>query len=344
MSNFGDNIRNIAKTGELEKSIEQILNSKIPDNKEPLPSTRTTAYETANGGVSTASGTGGSGTTQSTGSAGSSATGADSAGGGGSGGDSENPDNPTGKQNADAFAKTAAELFSAGASIGERIDAITGIEDCSSGDTADLRLDGQFLPPTIVGYDGYGYFDDAADDPRNENFTQGIFYTAPGGQKSDNPWAAVTAYLPALDAADPSNAPHVISSVPSYDPLTDSNVNVQASRKDGVTFGIAVSITAPGSCTVGSDAWCPTSPSIDKWPAQGKHQLAFDGAQFVSPPLQDSVDDLPQFKNNPSKISGCTGGGNVLTVEADGDGNKKVTFDNGDVYKIGADGIVTAAP
>lgn len=344
MSNFGENIRRISKTGELEKSIEQMLNNKIPDDKEPIKSQRTISYESANGGVSTTKSSGGSGTSQSTGSTGSSGTGADSDGGSGGGGDSEDPNNPTGKNNADAFAKSAADLASLGAAIGERIDAITGIEDCSSGDTADLRLDGLFIPPIINGYDGYGYFDDAAEDPRNENFVQGVFYTSPGGNKSDSPWGAMDSYLSVLDANDPGNAPHEISGVESYDPLTDSSVIVTVTRGDGVSFGNNVSITAPGSCNVGVDAWCPSSPSITKWPPQGKHQLAFDGAQFVSPPLQDSADDLPQFKNSPSKVSGCTGEGDTIEVEADGNGNKKVTFGNGDVYKIGADGKITAAP
>ena len=150
-----------------------------------------------------------------------------------------------------------------------------------------------------------------------------------------------------LDSNDPGNAPHAIVSIDPYDQNTigdGGTVTVNMSRASGAfTVNVAANV---GNCSVGVDSYCPASAPFNQNPADGVHQLEFDGGQFQTSQRENDADIVgPWGQNNgsggPSKISGCTSGGETVDIEAIGNGNSQVTFGNGDSYTLNSDGVVT---
>lgn len=339
MSDLNDNIKRIANTPELRKLIEQLLN----DNgnikqKNPINGSRSVSYQNANGGVSQKASSPGTVESDNPGSEDPVVNNGDGSGAeDGSGGDGS-------PRNGDKDELDLQDLLDNGAQIGDRIGSLSGLEQCGGGAEGIVYLDGDFRP-----YDWGDSFDDygANEDPREANFVAGTWYqyAGVGATSASNPYASAQAYLPTWDSLDPPNAPHSVGAIDAYDPATDSTVSVTINRSGGGSFEANVTIFTSG-CTIGVDSYCPASAPTNQNPSDGIHQLAFNGAQFLTNTLENDSDVYgPWGQNNgsggPSKISGCTSGGTSVSIEAIGNGNSQVTFGTGDTYTLNSGGVVT---
>ena len=217
---------------------------------------------------------------------------------------------------------------------------------CGTANEAVIYLDGLDRP-----YDWGDAFDDygANEDPREDNFIAGTWYQYAGvpGTSSSNPFSSAAAYMPELDANDPGNAPHAVTSVTAYDPTVDSNVEVSCTRASGA-FNLSVNIFRTG-CTVGVDSYCPSEAPRNQDPADDLHKLRFDGGQFQTSEFENDDDIVGPWGQNigsggPSTVSGCTSSGETVEVSATGNGNSQVSFGNGDTYQINSSGVVTGVP
>lgn len=343
MSDFSDNIKRISNSEELQKLIEQLLNQKDNiETKEPIPGGRSVSYQTANGGVSQKASTPGTVESDDPGSSDPVVNNGD--GGGNSDGTGEDGDpNDGAKDELDLQ-----DLLDDGAQIGDKIGSLAGLTDCGGGNEAIIYMDGAFRPYDFVGLDDYG----ANEDPRESQFVAGTYYVynALTTHNDTSVYGAVTAGLGELDSNDPGNAPHTIVSIDEYDENTIGDGGLITVNMNRASGGFTVNVTANvGNCSVGVDSYCPATAPSNQWPSDGIQQLAFDGGQFVTSEFENDSDvHGPWGQNNgaggPSKISGCTSGGQTVDIQATGNGNSSVTFGNGDVYQLDSSGTVTGIP
>jgi hypothetical protein len=341
MSDLIENIRRISNTAELEALIEQLLNqTQGIEEKQQILGDRSVAYQNSSGGVSQKASTPGTTETDDPGSDGSNPENGD--GGGNDDGTGEDGDT----QDATKDELDLQDLLDNGAQIGDKINSLLGLTDCGGGNEANIYLDGYDRPYDWGdAYDEYG----VDEDPRESQFVQGTWYqyAGVGATNSTNPYSCIQAYLPTWDSLDPGNAPHTVVSVGAYDELVDGTAPVTVNRASG-DFLVSATIFRSG-CTVGVDAHCPTTAPTNQNPADGIHQLKFDGGQFQTSTFENDADiNGPWGQNDgsggPSAVSGCASGGETVTIAATGNGESSVTFGNGDVYTLDATGTVTGVP
>lgn len=325
-NNLIESIQKISNSEELKRAIEQLLN---PSRKQSFGKIRAktfTAYQNAIGGISGSTQGGVSGDQGTAGEVDEQTSEADDARDGEGSGDNEDV------RNGDAGTKDMQDIFDNGILAGAILRGLLGLYDCNTGKQAQLWLDGLFRPPSsLYGLDGYnGNWDY---DPREAQWREGVYYTfnAVTTHYSTNPYSAVEAGLGEFDSNDPPNAPHTLVSIEDYDVDAESDgatLTATLSRVAG-QFTANVTIKKTG-CVVGSDPYCPEEAPRNLWPSDGIHQLAFDGARFLTSPFENTDDINPSWQNGPSKISGCTSGGDQFTIEAGSTGTVgTVTFGAG---------------
>lgn len=326
-------IQRIARTEELKKAIEDLLNGGDLDDYGSIGQGIFTAYQNADGSI-----TGGS----------------PAADPGGVGGFSDNLADALEQLGIeiasnldDLFGDLANEfdlqdIFDNGLNIGDQIDKLNGLYNCSdlSGNEAQIIVGSGFYPPDAdmwVGETG-NY------NPSEDIWRSGVWYTTgtPVTTNGSTPWECATASMSALDGTSPGNAPHKVQSIPEIDPDTaidGTSYQVECSRADG-DFPINIQIRTTG-CTVGVDAHCPDAAPDFDWQADGIHQLKFDGAQFATSPFENLFDQILDFTNNPSKLTGCTSGGNATTIQPTSDGGLAITMGEDKNYITDSTGKVT---
>jgi hypothetical protein len=342
MSDFGKNIRLIAETEKLQRQINDLL-SQVADLKDKSDKLgdRSTAYQTSSGGVGQSSSNKGStpieadvGGALKDFSDGLLDVFSDEAGNGAGTGD-------TGTSNElDSFSQDLADLETTAPNLGSNIKQLTGFEEVGGSQEAVINLDGSFVPPQYVGSDFDNY--NADTDPREDNFLQGVWYSIGGSYESSNPFDSAQSYATAvLDVLDAPNAPHLAVSVEAYDPATASTVLVNMSRVAGA-FQQNVNVWQSG-CVVGTDSWCPTLRPVNPWYVDGIHQLAFDGAKFLSSTAEAGADLLIEWTGGPSKISGETSNNTGVTMEPTDTGGTTITFTGGNSFTVDNAGTVTSS-
>lgn len=334
MSDLIKNIKRIAETEELKRLIEQLLNQDGElAERGTIGKSSYTAYNDSTGAIN---GKGGEGPQTDPGTS-----------------------SPTDGNTDDAISendglkdKDGDELSDGDIGIGDKMDRITDLEDCSTGEKLEIITTDNYIPPNIDGLEGYTHQDWVdGEDPREDQWRSGVWYQVAAATKSTSAWGALNNYLPTLDSADPPNAPHSISSIADYDvdttPDASNIVGVVARNTPPVgdpTVNVNITINKTG-CTIGVDAWCPTSRPINDFPADGIHQVKFDGARFVTSPYEPLADQHGPWQNSPSKITACTAAGDQITFQGANDGTLLATVDtgtaSGNTYKINNKGIVT---
>lgn len=339
MSDLGRNIRLIAETEKLQRQINDLL-SQVAElkDKDAKLGDRSTAYQSASGGVGQKSGdklaeqieadVGSALDDFSDGLLDVFSDAADNAGGTG---DLSTPNT------LDSFSEDLADLETTAPKLGSKILQLTGLEEVGGTKEAVINLDGEFVPPL---YPGSGFENYNADiDPREDNFLQGVWYSTSGGYESSNPLSSAQAYATAvLDVVDAANAPHTAVSVEAYDPATASNVLVNMSRVAG-TFQQSVNVWQSG-CTVGADAWCPSLRPVGDWDEDDIHQLAFNGAQYLTSTLEAAADTLNSWTDSPSSVSGETSNNTGVTIEPTDTGGSTVTYTGGNSFTLDNNGTV----
>ena len=336
MSDLGKNIQRIANTDELQRQINELQSLLNASDKPPIKGSRTTTYTQPGGSIGTNKGDSGAAQFKNEFDGAMDALGGDLAdntdSGNNSGGTGELLD-PTLD---DAFELSAQDIHDGNIEKGAKITGLDGLKDCATGDLVEINLMDQFTPPAYGDtFEGYN----ADTDPREGQFVQGTHYeyTALTLHRSTSVYGAVSAGLSELDSNDPGNAPHTIVSIPAYDEnaLTDGVTIAPTLNRVAGQFQVSVSARV-GICSVGVDAWCPSTAPINDWDADGIHQLAFDGAQFKTHENEATADEIPRLLNNPSSIDLCTSDGSPVTLSASGDGGITMDFGSGDVYRAKA--------
>ena len=156
-----------------------------------------------------------------------------------------------------ATEKDLNDLASDLANIGDKISKLTGLENCSGSEEAEIEMLGFFSPPSLSGLTGYnGEWDE---DPRESQWRSGVWYqyASVTATNATSPYNSATAYLPTFDSADPPNAPHTVSAVATYDPDTfvgGETVAVTIARASGGPFDINVNVFV-GGCSIGDRDW-----------------------------------------------------------------------------------------
>jgi len=341
MSDLGRDIVRIARSEELQRQINDLL-SQVADLKDKANKLgdRSTAYQTSSGGVGQSSGDKSASQVESdVGSAlkdfsdGALDVFSDAAGNiDGTGADGTSSE-------IDPYSQDLNDLATNAPNEGSLIKQLTGFEEVGGSKEATIQLDGQFTPPV---YPGSGFDSYNADtDPREDKFLQGVWYETAGGYESSNPYSSAQAYATAvLDPNDPPNAPHRVVSIDAYDEATASSVTVNMTRVAG-TFTLNTNVYQSG-CVVGTDSWCPSLRPVGAWEADSIHQLAFDGAQFVSNSAEAAADLLNSWSDSPSKVSGETSDGTGVSIEPTDTGGSTVTFTGGNQIVLDHSGIVTS--
>lgn len=311
MTDIIKSIQRIARTDELKKAIEDLLNGGELDGYGSISQNRFTAYQNPDGSISD----------------GNQAADADGVGGfsdsladaledlGISVGDTINE-----IFNEFSDSIDLQDLIDDGLQIGDEIDTIEGLFDCSDlgGNEANIIIDGDFFPPAIDEWNG----ENADYNPSEDIWRSGVWYTT--GSPAVNgatPWECATAYMSDRDANSPGQAPHKVNSMPTIDPDTANDgdgFQVEATRASG-DWAFTIQIKKTG-CTVGVDAHCPNQAPDFNWEADGVHQLKFDGAQFITSEFENLGDEILDFTNNPSKLEGCSSGGDGVTIEPTAEG------------------------
>ena len=343
MSELGNNIRRIAKTEDLQRQINDLLSQVATlKDKDAKLGDRSTAYQkNSGGGVGQSSGdklaeqvaevVGGALDDFSDGLLDSFSDAAGNADGTGDDGSSNL---------LSAFSQDLDDMKTTAPNIGTQIKKLEGLHEIGGSKEANIQLDGQFEPPF---YPDSGFTNYNADtDPREENFVAGTWYSTSGGYFASSPWQSAQSYLTTiLDPLDPSNAPHTVVSVNAYNPATDSTVNVVVSRASAANFEQTVNINTTG-CTIGVDAWCPTEQPIGAWEPDSIHQLAFDGAKFITNSAEAAADYLNSWGDSPSNISGETSSGEGVNIIPTDQGGTVITYDNGNQILVNKQGLITA--
>lgn len=341
MSDLGRNIRLIAETEKLQRQINDLL-SQVQDlkDKDAKLGDRSVAYQAKAGGVGQASGD--KGAASPVAEAVSSALNdfsdgvldafSDAAGNATGTGD----DGTVNEQ--ESFSQDLADLETTAPNEGSQLKQLTGLEEVGGTKEATINLDGLFNAGFYGATSELGDYN-ADTDPREDNFVQGVWYSTSGGYESSNPFSSAQAYATAvLDGLDPPNAPHTAVSVEAYDPNVDTSVLVNMSRVSGA-FQQNVNIWQSG-CTVGSDSWCPTLRPVNPWYVDGIHQLAFDGAQFLTNTAEAAADTLIEWTGSGSKVSGETSNNTGVSIEPTDTGGSTVTFTGGNSFTMDSGGVV----
>ena len=311
MSDLGDNIRRIAGVKELKRKIDEL--------QDLITSTADKAGIGKH--ISTAYGSGGAVGSNTVSTDDRDTDKATAAGQGAGGADSSN-----------GYTADTQNLFDNRPALGAKIESLGGFFDCATGDEAKINFNGKFDPEVIPGIANEGTWSgEASADPRESQFKEGTWYSTAGANESTSPVGSVEQLLPSLDSNDPGNAPHTVGSVSEYDPAVDTNVNVTVNRTGASSFEQAVNINTTG-CTVGVDAWCPTTdnraPYI--WASDAIHNIAFDGAQFLTSGQEPDADKNNKWDNNSSSMSGCDASGNAVTLTPDLTGGVNIDYTDTD--------------
>jgi hypothetical protein len=343
MSDLGRNIRLLAETEKLQRQINDLL-SQVQDlkDKDAKLGDRSVAYQAKAGGVGQASGDKGAASpvAEAVSSALNDFSGglldafSDAAGNATGTGD----DGTVNQQ--ESFSQDLADLETTAPNLGSQLKQLTGLEEVGGSKEAVINLDGLFNAPI---YEGSGFDSYNADvDPREDQFLQGVWYETAGGYESSNPYSSAQAYATAvLDPNDPPNAPHRVVSVDAYDEATASTVTVNMSRVSG-TFTLNTSVYQSG-CVVGTDSWCPSLRPVGDWDADSIHQLAFDGAQFLTNTAEAAADTLIEWTGSGSKVSGETSNNTGVSIEPTDTGGSTVTFTGGNSFTMDSSGVVTSS-
>ena len=326
-------IQRIAKTPELKKAIEDLLNGGTTADYGSIGQGNFTAYQNADGSIS-----GG-------------APAADSAGVDGFTDNLADALDELGIDIADnvddLFGDLSDELdlqdiVDNGLNVGDQIDKLNGLYDCNdlSGNEAQIIIGSDFYPPEVDQWLG-----ETGDyNPSEDIWRSGVWYTTgtPVTTNGATPWECATASMSALDGTSPGNAPHKVQSIPAIDPDNDADgtsYQVECSRADG-DFAINIQLKKTG-CTVGVDAHCPEEAPEFKWQADDVHQLKFDGALFETSPFENAGDQILDFTNSPSKLEGCSSGGDPVTIQPTSDGGLAITTGADSNYITDSTGEVT---
>ena len=326
MTNLSKNIQRIAKTDELKKLIEDLLNESDHTEKSSIDGNTYTAFVGAFGGVS---GVGG-GTVPAVGTA------TDQA---------QSTDDAFDVNGSDVFSDQFGDLFendygdvdlddlaTGDFKIGDRITGLDNLQDCSDSSKVAGIVLGNHRPPT----DGLWEDQNADYHPDEDKWRQGYWYQATGATTIHKGATAYDVMQQVVDDYNEngSSTPYALESIDDYDPDTLSSgssffARVTRTVVVGVPyFDVNVIINKTG-CSVGVDAWCPTTAPTPEWIGDGIHQLKFDGAQFVTSDFENLADIVPQWNNNPSKISGCTSSGIQVSLEGSKSGDLLVNIESG---------------
>lgn len=343
MSDLAKNLRKICETEELKRLIDELQFAQKRLDKDGIDKTIYFAYQNTTGGISS-----GNGSINNELGSEEVATESTDAALDALSGDILNEFGDA--SDAGAFDKDIADIYSDGLKAGEKVKAITGIEDCTSGKEAEIILDDNHRPPNLGGgLNGYKATDwDEGNDPREAQWRSGVWYNYAGvtATYASNPYASIAAYLPTWDSLDPGNAPHTFESLETYDVDAESDggtIEATIGRATGGSFSVNITIKKTG-CVVGTDLWCPSSKPVNNWPSDSKHQLKFTGGQFKTSQFENSSDLNGPWQNDPSKISGCTSGGGQVSLQATNDGGMLINIEDGanagDSILVGADGFV----
>ena len=328
-------IQRIAKTPELKKAIEDLLNGGNIADYGSIGQGTFTAYQNADGSIS-----GGNPAADSSGVDGFSDNLADAL-------DelgidiADNLDDLFGDLS-DEF--DLQDIVDNGLNVGDQIDKLNGLYDCNDlgGNEAQIIVGGDFYPP-----DADMWIGETGDyNPSEDIWRSGVWYTT--GSPAVNgatPWACGLAYMADRDAASPSSAPYILQSIDAIDPDTATDGDGflgHATRTDPVdsNFPFTILIRKTG-CTVGVDAHCPNEAPDSEWQADDVHQLKFDGALFETSPFENAGDQILDFTNSPSKLTGCSSGGDPVTIQPTSDGGLAITTGTDSNYITDSTGEVT---
>lgn len=322
MTNLSKNIQRIAKTDELKKLIEDLLNGSDYTEKSNIDGNTYTAYASSNGGIAGVNGS----SVPAVGSTQDQAQSTDDA-------FEENGSDVFGDEFGDLFENNFGDvdlddLATGDFKIGDRITGLDNLQDCSDSSKVAGIVLGNHRPPT----DALWEDQNAGYNPGSDEWRQGYWYqgTVLTIHKGSSIYEVAQAMIPEFDSNDPGSAPHSLVGWEDYDPDTQGNgtgITVTFNRASG-NFPATITFFNTG-CTVGTDAWCPLTAPNSEWASDGIHQLKFDGAQFITSDFENLGDIVPQWQNNPSKISGCTSSGVQVSLEGSKTGDLLVNIESG---------------
>jgi len=329
MSDLIKNIKRIAETEELKRLIEQLLNQDGElAERGTIGKSSYTAYSDSTGAIN---GKGGEGPQTDPGTS-----------------------SPTDGNTDDAISendglkdKDGDELSDGDIGIGDKMDRITDLEDCSTGEKLEIITTDNFIPPNLNGLEGYTAEDwEDGNDPRNESYDSGQYYSnAVGGGAVDS----ITGYgyaeliVSERDTLFPADAPHSLDSF-SYTSGSPSSITFTVLKANG-DVDTTITLAAQNCPAAGNPGLCSQVPTSQDWPADNIHQLKWDGGRFVTSAYEPLADQHGPWQNSPSKITACTAAGDQITFQGANDGSLLATVDtgtaSGNTYKINNKGIVT---
>ena len=347
MSDIGRNIRRIAKTEELERRINDLQQQLATTDKSSIDGSRSTAYKTANGGYGQQSGD-----TDADQLAEDIASGLDDFEDGVIDifGDESGNQDGTGEEGTptqtDGYEKDLNDLLGTAPILGDLLQKLSGLEECSGSGVGQINMDGFFQPQPLPGLPGDTPNGETTTNPRDEGYVEGGYHIAVTGGESYSPYSAAEVFISTLNTTQSPTVHTLVSVFADTDSVTNPwnfTYNRNTAGGDLIDANNLGQITFfPEACDIDVDSYCPSEPTLVQWnwDADGIHQLAFDGAQFKTSEFETPGDIHGPWDNDTSKISGCTSSGESVTLEPTGDGGANITFGNGNQITTGPDNRV----